>query len=157
MNETHSGSDLPVDLDQAHRVLLVISLALAGGVALMAGVSLILVQGGHFTAFLGFSPAVRVGVAVFLALLLGASYPVYRLAGGPSEVPGAASGLQAFQTRVITAMAMREFVGMAGAVLILLSRDLALGGTMSVLAVASILLSLPRKKELAEAVRKAER
>lgn len=157
MNETTSGSDLPVDLDQAHRVLLVISLALAGSVAVMAGVSLILVQGGHFTAFLGFSPVVRVGVAVFLALLLGASYPVYRLAGGPSEVPGAASALQAFQTRVITAMAMREFVGMAGAVLILLSRDLAVGGTLSVLAVASILLSLPRRKELAEAVRKAER
>lgn len=149
------GSAPAVDLDQAHRVLLIICLALAGGVAVMAGVALMLLYTGAFPPFLGFSPGVRIGVAVFLALLLGASYPVHRMAGGATAVTDGASALQAFQTRVITAMAMREFVGIAGSVLILLSRDLAVGGTLAALSVITILLALPRKDDMREAVRRA--
>lgn len=147
--------DEPVDLDQAHRVLLVICLALAGGVIVMAGVAFALVSGGHFPPFLGFPAGIRIGIAVFLGLLLGASYPVHRAAGGFQEVTDAATALQSFQTRVITAMAMREFVGMAGSVLILLSRDIAVGGTLAALSVVSILLALPRKADMQEAVRRA--
>ena len=155
MSDTPRDDGLAVDLDQAHRVLIIICLALAGGVAVMAGVALMLLHTGAFPPFLGFSRGVRVGVAIFLALLLAASYPVHRMAGGAVEVTDAASALQAFQTRVITAMAMREFVGIAGSVLILLSRDMVVGGSLAALSVITILLALPRKDDLREAVRRA--
>lgn len=155
MSDPHHDSGLQVDLDQAHRVLLIICLALAGGVAVMAGVAVMLVQTGTFPPFLGFSQGVRVGVAIFLALLLVASYPIHRMAGGAVAVTDAASALQAFQTRVITAMAIREFVGIAGAVLMLLSRDFVVGGTLAALSVITILLALPRREDLREAVREA--
>jgi len=155
MSDTHPDSGLPVDLAQAHRVLLIICLALAGGVAVMAGVAFMLVQTGTFPPFLGFSPAVRLGVAAFLFLLLAASYPIHNMAGGAVAVTDAASALQAFQTRVITSMAVREFVGIAGSVLILVSRDLAVGGTLAALSVITILLALPRREDLREAVRQA--
>lgn len=156
MNGSPTPPDPPVDLDQAHRVLLFICIALAAGVAVMALVAYGLVSGGYFPPFLGFDSGVRIGVAVFLGLLLGASYPVHRLAGGSQEVTDPATALQAFQMRVITAMAMREFVGIAGSVLILLSRDLAVGGTLAALSVAAILLALPRKADMREALRRAE-
>lgn len=154
MTDTPNDPELQVDVDlnQAHRVLLVICVSLAGGVVIMAGVALVLVDGGHFPPFLGYSPPVRVGVGVFLTLLLAASYPIHRLAGGSVPASDAATALQAFQTRVITAMAVREFVGIAGSVLILLSRDLAVGGTLAGLSVVTILLALPRKEDMREAV-----
>ncbi|HSG46987.1 MAG TPA: hypothetical protein VLA43_04130 [Longimicrobiales bacterium] len=155
MSDTPRDDGPAVDLDQAHRVLIIICLALAGGVAVMAGVALMLLHTGAFPPFLGFSQGVRVGIALFLALLLAASYPVHRMAGGAVEVTDAASALQAFQTRVITAMAMREFVGIAGSVLILLSRDMVVGGSLAALSVFTILLALPRKDDLREAVRRA--
>lgn len=143
-----------LDLDQAHRVLLFLCLALGGGVVVMAGVALALVYSGAYPPFLGFPQGVRIGVGIFLGLLLGVSYPVHRTAGGSTPVTDAASALQAFQTRTITAMAIREFVGIAGSVLILLSRDLLVGGTLAALSVVSILLALPRKEDLREAVRR---
>lgn len=145
----------PVDVDQAHRVLTFLCLSLAGSVALMAGVSALLVTTGAFPPFLGYPQAVRLGVGIFLILLLGASYPLYGLAGGSGEASDPAGAVTAFQTRVITSMAVREFVGIAGALLILLSRDFILGGTLAGLSLITIVLALPRKEDLLEAVRKA--
>ncbi|MDT8340167.1 MAG: hypothetical protein RQ751_01525 [Longimicrobiales bacterium] len=144
-----------VDVDQAYRVLVGICLVLAGGVVLAAGGAWAVLEAGLFPPFLGFPAWVRWSVGAGLLVLLAASYPAHRAAGGAVAVTDAATALQAFQTRVITAMAMREFVGMAGAVLILLSRDLLVGGTLAGLAVLSILLALPRREDLREAVRRA--
>ena len=156
MNRSPTPATPTADLDQAHRILLFICIALAAGVAVMALVAYVLVSAGYFPPFLGFSSGVRIGIAVFLGLLLGASYPVHRLAGGSEEITDPATALQAFQIRVITAMAMREFVGIAGSVLILLSRDLVVGGTLAALSVVAILLALPRKEDMREALKRAE-
>jgi hypothetical protein len=146
-----------VSVDQAHRVLTIICLALVGGVVTMAGVSVILVTSGTFPPFLGYPEAVRLGVGAFLLLLLGASYPVYRHAGGATNPDEPGGALSAFQTKVIAAMALREFVGIAGGLLILLSRDMVLGGTLVVLSVATMLLALPRKEDLREALQESTR
>lgn len=143
------------DLDQAYRVLLIICLALVFGVVAFAGVAAFLSSSGAFPGFLGFSPLVRTGIAVgFLVLLVGA-YPLQSMAGGPVPVDDAASALQAHQTKTIVGMAVREFVGIAGGVLILLSGDLVLGGTLVGLTVITMLLALPRKEEMRAAMRRS--
>ena len=148
----HQSHRPQVSIDHAHRVLLGICIALAGSVFVMASVSLVLVSSGTFPPFLGFSPTVRIGVGVFLVLLLGASYPIYRRAGEGVQGDGPDDALAAFQTKVIAAMAVREFVGIAGGLLILLSRDMVLGGTLVVLSIGTILLALPRKDDLRAAL-----
>ena len=154
MDEREYGAPPEVDLDQAYKVLVGLSLAFAGGVALFAVVSVFLVQTGSFTPFMGYTGLVRGAVAAFVILLIGSSWPLYRLAGGAVSADDPNAALSAFQIKVIVANAIREAAGLMGGVLILLFGDLLVGGTAAALSVGAILLSLPRKDDMREALRR---
>ena len=141
------------DLDQSYRVLLIISLAMAGGVALFAGIAAFVVSTGQFDPFMGWPGWVRGSIAAFLIVLLAASYPLYRLAGGAPRPGDPYAALSVFQTKVIVANGVRDAVGIMGAVLILFAGDLVLGGSVAIASVVTILLSLPRKDDMRAALR----
>lgn len=147
-----------VEVDTAHRVLLLLSLSLAGSVAIFAVVAVVLGELGIFPPFLGYPAPVRTGIGVFLVGLLVLSYPMYRWAGGGEGEAGSTSAaLGRLQTRTMVANAMREAAGIMGCLLVLLSGDRVLGLSIAGLAVATILLSLPTRADVEAAVRRDER
>ncbi len=151
-----AGAGRPPDegsISEYHRVLLTISVALMGSVALMVGIAWVLVATGRFQPFIGLQPAVRIGVGVFLMALLGASYPLSRAVGTGEPITSREQALADVQTRVMIGMAVRDAVGAMAAVLILLAGDAVLGGTLGVVVLVSMGLSLPRREQLEEAVR----
>ena len=136
-----------------HRVLVLMSWALMGSVAVMVGGAWTLVATGTFQPFLGLQTPVRIGVGVFLVLLLGSAYPLSRAVGAGARPATRERALAVVQTRVMVGMAVRDAVGAMAAVLILLAGDVVLGGTVGALVLASMALALPRREQLEEAVR----
>jgi hypothetical protein len=140
-------------IEEYHRVLVTVSLALMASVALFVGVAWVLVATERFQPFIGLQPGVRIGVGAFLLALLGASYPLSRAVGGDSPPDTREKALSNVQTRVMVGMAMRDAVGAMAAVLILLAGDVVLGGTLAFLVLLSMGLSLPGREQLDEAAR----
>lgn len=140
-------------LREYHRVLVGISWALIAGVAVMAGGAWFLVTTGTFTPFLGFTAPVRIGIAVFLVLLLLAAGPLERAVGGGEPPEDEAAALGRVQTRVMVGMAVRDAVGAMAAVLILLSGDLLVGGSVAAATLVAMASDLPTIDDLEAAVR----
>ncbi len=140
-------------LREYHRVLVGISWALIAGVAAMAGGAWFLVATGTFLPFLGFTTPVRIGIAVFLVLLLLAAGPLERAVGGGEAAEDEAAALSRVQTRVMVGMAVRDAVGAMAAVLILLSGDLLVGGSAAAATLVAMVSNLPRMDDLEAAVR----
>ncbi|MEJ2538937.1 MAG: hypothetical protein P8188_02935 [Gemmatimonadota bacterium] len=142
-----------IDLREYHRVLLGLSVALMIGVLVMTGGAWMMVASGTFQPFLGLQPGVRLGVGFFLLLLLGASYPVARAAGSGDPPENRREALSQVQTRVMVAMATRDAVGGMAAVVILLTGDIVLGGSVAAATLLAMASDLPRIGVLEEAVR----
>lgn len=142
-----------VEVDTAHRVLVLFSVFLAGSVAIFAVVAVVLGELELFPPFLGYPASVRAGIGVFLVGLLALSYPMQRWAGG-DDGTDAAAALSKLQTGTMVANAMRDAAGIMGCLLVLLSGDRVLGLTVAGLAVASILLSLPTRADVEAAVQR---
>lgn len=140
-------------IGEYHRVLSLVSLALLGSVALMVGGAWALVATGAFQPFLGVRPPVRIGIGVFLIVLLGAAYPLSRAVGADRRPGTRQEALAREQTRVMVGMAVRDAVGAMAAVLILLAGDVVLGGTLGAMVLVSMAAALPRRDQLEEAVR----
>jgi hypothetical protein len=140
-------------IGEYHRVLTFVSLALLGSVALMVGGAWALVATGAFQPFLGLRLPVRIGVGVFLIVLLAAAYPLSRAVGSGNRPETREEALARVQTRVTVGMAVRDAVGAMAAVLILLAGDIVLGGTVGALVLVSMAAALPRRDQLEEAVR----
>jgi len=141
-----------VEVDTAHRVLQLLSLSLAGSVAVFAIVAVLLGELELFPPFLGYPASVRTGIGVFLFGLLALSYPMYRWAGGDQPVDSPAAALSRLQIRTMVANVMREAAGIMGCLLVLLSGDRVLGLTVAGLAIFTILLSLPTREDVATAI-----
>lgn len=140
-------------IGEYHRVLTIVSLALAGSVTVMVGGAWVLVATGAFQPFLGLRGPARLGVALFLALLLAAAYPLSRAVGSGSRPASREEALARVQTRVMVGMAIRDAVGAMAAVVVLLAGDVVLGGTIGALALVSMAVALPRRGDFEEAVR----
>lgn len=132
---------------------MVISMALIGSVAVMVGGAWALVASGTFQPFLSLQLPVRIGVGVFLLVLLAATYPLSRAVGSGGRPESREEALSIVQTRVMVGMAVRDAVGAMSAVLILLAGDVTLGGTVGALTLVSMVTSLPRLEQLEEATR----
>lgn len=140
-------------IEEYHRVLTLVSIALLGSVAVMVVGAWALVATGTFQPFLGLRLPVRIGVGVFLVVLLGAAYPLSGAVGTGGRAETREDALSRVQTRVMVGMAVRDAVGAMAAVLILLAGDVVLGGTIGVLVLMSMAAALPRREQLQEAVR----
>ena len=143
-------------LREYHRVLVGLSWALIAGVAAMAGGAWFLVAAELFQPFLGFTTPVRIGIAVFLVLLLLSAGPLKRAVGGDGPPSNPAEALSRVQTRVMVGMAVRDAVGAMAAVLILLSGDLLVGGSAAVATLVAMVSDLPGLDDLEEAVRQVQ-
>ena len=153
MTPSPEGDPRSSTLREYHRVLVGISWALIGGVAAMAGGAWFLVATGTFHPFLGFSTPVRIGIAVFLVLLLLAAGPLQRAVGGGEPPEDEAAALARVQTRVMVGMAVRDAVGAMAAVLILLSGDVLVGGSVAAATLVAMVSDLPAMDDLEAAVR----
>ena len=140
-------------LEEYHRVLVGLSWALIAGVAAMAGGAWFLVASGGFQPFLNFTTPVRIGIAVFLVLLLLVAGPVTRTASRGERPRDARTALSRLQTEVMVGMAVRDAVGAMAAVLILLSGDWVVGGTTAAAALVAMISDLPTLDDLRDAVR----
>jgi hypothetical protein len=129
-------------------------MALLASVVLLVGGAWVMVATGTFQPFLGLRGAARIGVALFLVLLLAAAHPLSRAVGTGRRPDSREEALAGVQTRVMVGMAIRDAVGAMAAVVILLAGDVLLGGTVGVLAVVGMIASIPRREELEEAVRR---
>ena len=119
-------------VDEYHRILTVLSLALMASVVILVGGAWALVATGAFQPFLGFRPPVRIAIGVFLVALLLAAYPLSRAVGGGPRP---------------------DAVGARAAVLILLAGDTVLGGTLGALVLVSMGAALPNRQAFEDAVR----
>jgi hypothetical protein len=147
------GTEVGVDLDQVHRILSVMILIFAGGVASFAGVSFFVVSTGAFSPFLGYPEVVRLGIGVFLLFLLAMSYPLSRWSGAANPGESRSDAVARFQTRAVVGAAVRESVGIMGGLLILLAGDVVLGVTAAALAVVTLVTGIPSKDALRAATR----
>lgn len=134
-----------------HRTLRIVSLALAGALAAFALGAAVLVAADAFHPFLQLNQTVRAGVAVFLGGLLWAAGPISRAARRSED---GAEPLDALQRGVIAGLAVRDVVGVMGAVLILLAGDLWLGGAAALLAGVEMVRAVPSTEVLRAELRR---
>lgn len=137
----------PRELDQRHRVLLVLWAALLGGMLVFAAVAWLLATGTLTGSPWGRSldpGLVRTLLFVPVGLMVAGIFA--RRRGRP--VGAGRDPVQALQTRVVLAAALQEAGGMAGIVLSLLAAQPAWILMMAGLAAFTMVRSRPRRNEL---------
>ena len=137
-----------------HRTLLILTLALVLGVLGFGIVVAILSLGGGESSFSVTLPIQAIVGVGALALLTGAHFVGSALSrSGPGSSTDEVA--ERIRTGVIVAMAMRESVGIMGAVLGLLSGELVLMSALVAASAATMLLGLPGRDELEHRLRRA--
>jgi hypothetical protein len=138
-----------------HRQAVLITAALAMGVASLAGVAVALVVTGTVEPVLVTTPLLRGAVLVPAVLLLGAARALEaRLRESPRGAdPAEAAGR--WLSGTVVGMALREAVGLLGGVIVLVTGDVLAGLALAAGALLVMLLAAPRQSDLARRLRGA--
>ena len=137
-----------------HKQMRIITVALASGVVIFGAVMAVLIRSGTPAAWAVDGP-MRWGIALLGMVLLGAAHVIANALtqgprdGGPTEVA------RRLQTGFLAGQAMRESVGLVGAVAGFLTGDLVILAALSVASVVTMLVALPHRATLEHRLRKA--
>lgn len=141
--------------ESLHRTLLLLTLALVSGVVGFGVVVAVLSVGGR-EATLAISVPVQAMIgAGALSILVAAGF-VGSAVSRPEPGSSADAAADRIRTGVIVAMAMRESVGLLGAVLGLLSGELLLMSALVAASAAMMVLGVPGRDALEHTLRRAD-
>lgn len=143
-------------VENLHRQLLVLTMALVGGVVTFSGIVGAMAAGRDVDAA-GLEPAVRLALAIGgAAVLVGAAIVGRLLIDAPGD-PDPESIAGRIRTGVIVSMAMRESVGLMGGVVGLLTGDYLLMAGLAAGSAATMVLGMPGRTAIEEKLRRAGR
>lgn len=147
---------LTPEVDEAVQKLTILVAPLLAGVLIYTILAAYLVASGTFAAenqaIMEFLPFVAVGLA---PLLVAAPFVSKKILDSADRT--AAATLRAWRTAHITAMAMREGLGLAGVTLGLLAGSVPWIVGLGTASLAAMALGWPRRLDLEERLRKTER
>jgi hypothetical protein len=138
-----------------HRTLFVLTLALVSGVLGFGAVVAVLHLGGR-EASMALSLPLQAGLALAGVALLATAQRMGSALSRPAPGAPAEATVERIRTGVIVAMALRESVGLMGAVLGLVSGELLLMSALIAASVATMILGIPGRDELEHTLRRAE-
>ena len=142
-------------VQSVHNRGVILTAALAMGHLALAGVATGFVLSGSLEPAFSTTPLLRGAVAVMGLLMLGAATVI---GGRLAEAPAGATpddAAQRYPTGLVVGMALREAVGLAGAMLILLAGDLVVGGALVAAALLTMIAAAPRRADIESRLRRA--